>query len=499
MNQSKKIKIGIIGCGGVAERWYLPGLCGSKNNYEVVGLADIDAHNLQKASQNWQVPKTYSSIQELISSDEIELAVVLTRHADHYAQVKTLLEAGIHVYVEKPMARNATEALELINLARKKEKVLGTAPQVMLSSRNQKLKGLLQQDILGKISLIRATQSNAGPADRAGFTGNPIWFYQDGGALKSLGIYTLTTLIWLFGLPNRLSAFSGIAFKNRTVKEGPFVGTPFEVTAPDNYTVMLDYGDSTFAMFDTSYSVLHPSKFEFEIYGEKGSLFVGGFGGPNSIFWQKRGEEPIPIGPEDDVHLRWNLSWGVEETVKAILTRSNPIVDPQLSLKVLHLIDAIETANLTNTVSTWDITLRPLTEQDWPSLWELLTDPEVSRYLTWSAYTSENEGRLFLKKAIECHKMPNQFLAIIYKNSLIGTLHAIEKEGEIQIGFSVSPLYRTLELDRRALHNLLQGLNTERCYFDLHCENSHSISVVESLGFKKREHISDFRYRWRKA
>jgi RimJ/RimL family protein N-acetyltransferase len=161
--------------------------------------------------------------------------------------------------------------------------------------------------------------------------------------------------------------------------------------------------------------------------------------------------------------------------------------------------DAIEASNLTNAVSTWDVTLRCVTEQDWPSLWKLLTNPEVSRYLTWSAYTSENEGRLFLKKAIESNKMPDQFLAIVYRNFLIGTLHAIEKGKEVQIGFSVLPLYKTLELDRKALHILLQELGKERCYFDLHHENSHSISVVERLGFKKKEEISDSRCRWRKS
>ena len=93
--------------------------------------------------------------------------------------------------------------------------------------------------------------------------------------------------------------------------------------------------------------------------------------------------------------------------------------------------------------------------------------------------------------------MPNQFHAVIYEDRLIGTLHAIEREEGVQIGFSILPKYKALELDRKALQFLLKELSGSKCYFDLHHENRHSISIVESLGFQKKEQITPSRSRWR--
>ena len=72
---------------------------------------------------------------------------------------------------------------------------------------------------------------------------------------------------------------------------GPAQGKIFNVTAPDNEVMLLDFGGACFALFDGSYSVRTPPKHELEIHGEHGSLFVGGFGGKASVVLQMREQE----------------------------------------------------------------------------------------------------------------------------------------------------------------------------------------------------------------
>jgi len=284
----------------------------------------------------------YYSLKDLTNHPNLDLVVVLTRHKDHYKHIKYCFNKNLHVYSEKPFAETVKEGKELIQLAKKKNLVFGTAPQVMFSSRNQKMKKLIEDGKLGKVTLIRASNSNMGPADRKGVDYDPKWFYNDGSSIKSLGIYCLSTLLWVFGKPKRVAGLSGITIPKRTVMYGPYKGKSFKVTAPDNEVCLLEFDKNVYALFDGSYSVLTPPKYEFEVQGTKASLFVGGFGGKSSVIFKAREKEPKEMGPNDDCHIKWNLSWAVEDTIKALLKKRKPKANPEFALMVIEVIDAIQ-------------------------------------------------------------------------------------------------------------------------------------------------------------
>ena len=342
LNLKKKILIGILGCGGVAHRWYLPGLSNSNKDYNLIAVADSNIKKAKFAAKKYNIPLYYNSLKDLIKDSKVNLLVILTRHDDHYNSIKFCLKKGINVYSEKPFVDSYKKGLELIRLAKRKKLYLGVAPQVMLSSRNIKMRKIVRSGALGKVTLIRASGSNMGPADRKGIAYDPKWFYKDGGSIKSLGIYTLSTLLWIFGKPKRVAGFSGISIPYRTVMYGPYKGKNFTVKVPDNEVAILEFDDNTFALFDGSYSVLNPPSYEFEIHGTKASLFVGGYGGKSSILIKKRNKEIREIGPEDNCHIKWNLSWGVENLVKAIIMNNKPLVDPNFALMVIQVIESIQ-------------------------------------------------------------------------------------------------------------------------------------------------------------
>ena len=333
-----KLKIGIVGCGAVAYRWYLKGLSNKNNSYSLEVVCDIDAKKAEKAAKDFNIANWRTDFKSLLNFN-LDLVVILTRHDAHYKHIKFFLDNSVNVYSEKPFAADTQQGKKLLALAKAKKMVMGSAPQVMLSSRNIKTKQLIDAGKIGKITLVRASCSNLGPAGRADTNYDPEWFYQEGGSLSSLGIYGLSALTWLMGEPKVISCFEGISYPKRKVLFGPAKGKKFTVTAPDNVVAMFDYGNGTYALFDGSYSVATPPAYDFEIHGTKGSLLVGGFGGKESIVLKLIGKDPVLVGPEDDCHINWNLAWGVEDMVLAIREKRDPKASARFALKVINLME----------------------------------------------------------------------------------------------------------------------------------------------------------------
>lgn len=339
-NIKKKIRVGILGCGAVAYRWYLRGLYKKNSRYEVIVVCDIRKEVAKKASSDFNIPYFCVTKEEMLSYN-IDLAVVLTRHQDHYGHISFFLNHGIHVYSEKPFVTTLAEGKRIIMLAREKKLTVGSAPQIMLSSRNQTVKKLIQKGTIGKVTFARVSSSNLGPAGRADTNYDPTWFYNEGGSLWSLGIYGLSAIIYILGVPKIVSSFEGIAIPKREVLFGPVKGKQFTVTSPDNVTAMFDFGKGTFCLYDGSYSVATPPKYEFEIHGTKGSLLVGGFGGPESVVFINLAKEKKMVGPDDDCHKKWNLSMGVEETIRAIQEKREPKTSVRFAYSVMKIIEAM--------------------------------------------------------------------------------------------------------------------------------------------------------------
>lgn len=332
------VRICVVGCGAVSHRWYLRGLAAPSSDRMLVAVCDRDSDRARVAAASVGVAKAYSTLEEVVQDKEIDLVVDLTNHSQHYAVVRALLLGGKHVYAEKPFANSYTEAMELTTMASERGLVLGCAPQVDLSDRNIAAKQLLDSGALGTISLVRASGSNLGPASRRDTNYDPEWFYQDGGSVTSLGIYTLAALHFFLGSPKSVMAYEGIVFRTRTVKYGPAKGRQITVTAPDNCAVAMEFEPSTYALFDGSYAVPTPPRHEFEIHGEFGSMLVGGFDGADSVQFYGL-EQPVRnFGP---VSVKpWNLSWGVERCVSHLRAGT---VDPSAGFvtSVIRTIDAI--------------------------------------------------------------------------------------------------------------------------------------------------------------
>lgn len=338
------MRVGILGCGAVAYRWYLKGLYRKNPRYEIVVVCDIRAEAAKNAADDFAIPAHCTTKEEMLAHN-LDLVVVLTRHQDHYGHITFFLRNNVHVYSEKPFVTTPGEGRKIMRLAKKKKLIVGSAPQVMLSTRNQKVNSLIQSGLIGKVTFLRVSSSNLGPAGRADTNYDPTWFYNEGGSLWSLGIYGLSAIIYMIGMPKVVSSFQGIAIPEREVLFGPVKGKRFAVTAPDNVAALFDFGSGTFGLYDGSYSVATPPKYEFEIHGTKGSLLVGGFGGPGSVIHVNLQKVEKAVGPDDSCHLTWNLSMGVEETIYAIQEKREPKTSVRFAYSVMRVIEAMAHSN----------------------------------------------------------------------------------------------------------------------------------------------------------
>lgn len=115
--EKNRVKIGIIGCGGISNDYSK--VLKESGIVEIVSCADRIPEKAKKLAEKYKIPKS-SAVDEMLSNPEIEIIVNLTTPDAHYEINTVALEAGKHVYTEKPVAVTIEKAEDVFALARKK-------------------------------------------------------------------------------------------------------------------------------------------------------------------------------------------------------------------------------------------------------------------------------------------------------------------------------------------------------------------------------------------
>lgn len=185
------VKVGIIGCGRVAQRF--PKEAGVVNGVNIVTTYDIDENAsslLASKSQDCQASK---SIDELYS--KVDAVYIATPHLSHYVLIKQSIEAGKHVLCETPMVLNGDEAKELYHLAEEKGVILMEANKTAHCPAFNHLIVMIKSGVIGEVVDIEASLSQL--LDKSGREFDP---KQAGGALFEQGSYPLLPIFKLMGI-----------------------------------------------------------------------------------------------------------------------------------------------------------------------------------------------------------------------------------------------------------------------------------------------------------
>lgn len=278
---SKKIGIGIIGCGNISQAYF-----NGAKHFEVLKLvscADIKTEVAEaKAAENDCKVQT---VDELLANPEIQLVINLTIPSAHADVSLAALNADKHVHSEKPISVSLEDATRVLETAGSRGLLVGCAPDTFLGGGYQTCRKLVDDGWLGRIVSGTAFLMSRGPES---WHPNPAFFYEPGaGPMFDMGPYYITALIHLLGPVKSVSAITSKAFESRIATCKEHFGKMLPVQIPTHYSGSLEFHSGAVITMTVSFDVQRHGHSPIELYGTEGSLKApdpNTFGGPVELW-----------------------------------------------------------------------------------------------------------------------------------------------------------------------------------------------------------------------
>jgi predicted dehydrogenase len=204
----RTLRIGLVGVGGTAQVNHIPALRRIEG-VELVWLVDRDREKAERVAQKFGVPKASGRLDDLLDDETIDAIDICTPNFLHAPMAVAALEAGKHVLCERPLARNATEAAQMVKAARKADRVLMCGVQHRFRADAQLLRRFVAKGELGPIFYSKSgwlRQRTEWDSDE--------WRRQrkesGGGVVLDLGFQMLDLSLWVLGQPKVVSVTASV-------------------------------------------------------------------------------------------------------------------------------------------------------------------------------------------------------------------------------------------------------------------------------------------------
>lgn len=260
--RNQPLRAGIIGCGNIAGQYL--GTFENGKEVAIVGVCDLDEAKARAFGNEHRLP-VYSSREELLADPAIEAVVNLTIHHAHYEVTRAALEAGKHVYSEKPLAMQPAQAHKLVGLAEQKGLLLSCAPITYLGEAQQTLGKRVRSGELGKIRVIYA-EVNHGRIET--WHPNPGPFYEVGPMLD-VGVYPVTLATAFLGPVRQVRAVGKQLLPERQTKNGE----AFTFEKPDFFLALLEFESGAIMRLTANFYVMQTvnGRHVVEFHGDAGT------------------------------------------------------------------------------------------------------------------------------------------------------------------------------------------------------------------------------------
>ena len=334
------VNIAMIGVGSISGI-YLKNITGTFQEINLIGVCDLIRERAEKAQKEYNVPKLYETMYDAFADPEVDIVLNLTRPYEHYGVTKAALQAGKHVYSEKPLAADWAEGRELVALAEEKGLMLGGAPDTFMGAGIQTCRQLIDAGEIGQVIGAAAFMICRGHET---WHPDPEFYYKRGGGpMMDMGPYYLTALINLVGGVKAVTGVTKTSFHTRTITSQPHNGEVVTVDVPTYVTGTLHFDNGAIGTIFTTFDVYYPYQARLEIYGEDGTLFVpdpNGFGGPIKLF-KKGDKEPVDMPLQFD-YCENSRALGLADMAKALETGRFCRTDYRQTQHVLEILTAFE-------------------------------------------------------------------------------------------------------------------------------------------------------------
>ena len=334
-----KIRVGILGCGNISGI-YLKNTTTLFNNLEVRAVADLIPAKARARAEEFGIAQVLTP-EQLLAAPDIDVVLNLTVPLVHYQTCVQILEAGKHLYLEKPLSVTLEQGQALVKLASSRGLRLGCAPDTFLGAGIQTCLKLIRDGWIGEPVAASAFLLCGG---HEGWHPDPEFYYQTGGGpMLDMGPYYVTALVALLGPVARLSGMTRKTWPHRTIGSQPKKGSVIPVEVPTHWSGLLEFASGAQATLVTSFDAPGgTSHSPIEIYGSTGTLVVpdpNTFGGP--IRWRKAGGEwqdlPLLFGYAEN-----SRGLGLSDLARGLLSSTPHRADGALALHVLEVMEGIQ-------------------------------------------------------------------------------------------------------------------------------------------------------------
>ncbi|MCD7739300.1 MAG: Gfo/Idh/MocA family oxidoreductase [Lachnospiraceae bacterium] len=355
---AKKIKIGIIGCGGIANQKHLPSLSKLSDECELVAFCDIIVERAQKAAAEYGTAdaKVYEDYHELLANPEVEVVHVLTPNVAHCPITVAAFEAGKHVLCEKPMAHCTADAERMIAAWRKSGMQFTIGYQNRFRPEVQALHEACEAGELGEIYFAKAHAVRRRAVPTWGVFPNKA--LQGGGPLIDIGTHALDMTLWMMNNYKPLSVSGSVFYKLGHMPEavegnkfGPWDPETYEVEDSAFGFIKMENGATIFLEASWALNTLESREASTTVCGTLGGAeIISGMSHPTdrliyntSRHGQLTQEEMSPSGgvayfdgaSSEPGYLE------AKQWLAAIRTGNHPLVDPIQAFTVTQILDAI--------------------------------------------------------------------------------------------------------------------------------------------------------------
>ncbi|MCL1878213.1 MAG: Gfo/Idh/MocA family oxidoreductase [Defluviitaleaceae bacterium] len=253
----KKLKAGIIGCGGIANQKHMPAIQ-QTGLVDMVAFCDDKGSRAPKAAAEYGTPdaKIFTDYRELLKLPEIDMVYVLTPNKSHSFITIAALEAGKHVMCEKPMAKTSQEARDMCATAKKTGKILTIAYQNRYRAESRYIKKAAERGDFGDIYFAKAHSLRRRAV--------PTWGVfldeeeQGGGPLIDIGTHALDLALWFMGKYKPKSVMGSVFHKlNGNGDCGNAFGpwNPAEFTVEDSAFGFITMEDNSTIILESSWAL----------------------------------------------------------------------------------------------------------------------------------------------------------------------------------------------------------------------------------------------------
>lgn len=249
---------GIIGMGDIADKVMAPAMQSSED-HELVAIMRRNEYQLSELAKKHGVQKTYTRVEDILNDPDLDAVYIATPVNAHKDQTIQAAQKGKHILCEKPMAMNADESQEMINVCSTNNVGLMICYYQRFNKRHQKIRELIQKNEIGRITAVRLTNSGLLPHSDDAWRQKPA--ISGGGNIMDVGSHCVDLLRYFFGDVLSVNALVDTL--------------AFQYEVDDTATMLLELTDSVHAVVSTHWSTLIPSSEEasvLNIYGTEGTI-----------------------------------------------------------------------------------------------------------------------------------------------------------------------------------------------------------------------------------